>query len=333
MGRGGEAVRREDRLTGVTSIILALGAAILFGLALVLTQTGLRYVAPLSGAAISIPSSTALFICVAPIALADTTVVWAAVPVFAAIGLLFPGSVTLLTFAANRALGPVLTGTLGNLAPLFAVALAVAVLGEPLRALQLGGLAAVVAGIMILTAGHGAGGRRWRSWYLLLPLAAAALRGVTQATVKLGLEIWPSPFAAALVGYVVSTVVVLTAARLVTGRLVAEAPARADEPSSGEYPARALIKWPRWPLASLASAASRGLLWFAAVGWCNGLAALLMYAALANGSVALVSPLVATYPLVTVVGSMFLVGKIEGGPRLAFGVALTVAGVALLIAG
>jgi protein ImuB len=30
--------------------------------------------------------------------------------------------------------------------------------------------------------------------------------------------------------------------------------ARADEPGSGECPARALIEWPRWPLASLASA-------------------------------------------------------------------------------
>jgi error-prone DNA polymerase len=43
-------------------------------------------------------------------------------------------------------------------------------------------------------------------------------------------------------------------------RLTQEAPpiqslARADEPGSGECPARALIEWPRWPLASLASAA------------------------------------------------------------------------------
>jgi drug/metabolite transporter (DMT)-like permease len=49
--------------------------------------------------------------------------------------------------------------------------------------------------------------------------------------------------------------------------------------------------------------------------------------------VALVSPLVATYPLVTVVGSTLLFGKVEGGLQLAFGVALTVVGVALLIAG
>ena len=318
------------------SIILAFGSAILFGLALVLTQVGLRHVPPLAGAAISIPSSTALFICVAPFALADTTVVWAAVPIFAAIGLLFPGSVTLLTFAANRALGPVMTGTLGNLAPLFAVALAFIILGEPLRALQLAGLLVVIAGIVILTVTRGEDTRSWRSWYLLLPLAAAALRGVTQVTIKLGLEVWPSPFAAALVGYLVSTVVVLTAARLGTGRFVADAAARADEPASGECPARAPIKWPRWPLprikSGVASAAARGLLWFAAVGWCNGLAALMMYAALAKGSVALVSPVVATYPLVTVVGSAFLFGKIEGGARLALGVALTVAGVAMLIA-
>ena len=267
-----------------------------------LAQVGLRYVAPLSGAAIAIPSSTALFICVAPFALADATPVWAAVPIFAAIGLMFPGTVTLLTFAANRALGPVMTGTLGNLAPLFAVALAFVILGEALRMLQLGGLLAIVAGIVILTVVRGGDTGRWRSWYLLLPLAAAALRGVTQATVKLGLEIWPSPFAAALIGYLVSTVVVLTAARIGTGRFVADAPAR-------------------------------GLLWFAAVGWCNGLAALLMYAALAHGSVALVSPLVATYPLVTVVGTTLLFGKVEGGAQLALGVALTVVGVALLIAG
>ena len=41
----------------------------------------------------------------------------------------------------------------------------------------------------------------------------------------------------------------------------AQATARADEPGSGECPARALIEWPRWPLASLASAARAELGW------------------------------------------------------------------------
>jgi drug/metabolite transporter (DMT)-like permease len=286
----------------VTSIALAFGSAFLFGLALVLTQLGLRDVSSLAGAAISIPSSTLLFICAAPFALADGGIVWSAVPIFAAVGLIFPGTVTLLTFAANRLLGPVLTGTLGNLAPLFAVALAVTVLGEPLRALQLAGLIVTMAGIAFLTLGRGHAARREFSWYLLLPLAAALLRGVTQATIKLGLELWPSALAAALIGYLVSTIVVLAAAKLGTGRFVARAPAR-------------------------------GLFWFAGVGWCNGIAALLMYAALATGPVTLVSPLVATYPLVTVGLSVLMLHKIEVGPRLALAVALTVAGVVLLIAG
>ena len=284
------------------SIAFAFGAAFLFGLALVLTQFGLRDVPALAGAAISIPSSTLLFACVTPIALRDATIAWEAVPIFAAVGLMFPGTVTLLTFAANHALGPVMTGALGNLAPLFAVALAVAFLGEPLHPLQLAGLIVTVAGIVLLTAPRHDDVRRRLSWYLLLPLAAAALRGITQATIKLGLEMWPSPLAAAMVGYMVSTVVVLTAVKLRTGRFVPDAPVRA-------------------------------LLWFAAVGWCNGIAALLMYAALATGPVTLVSPLVATYPLVTVGLSLLALRKIAVSPRLALAVALTVAGVALLIVG
>ena len=284
------------------SIALAFGAAFLFGLALVLTQFGLRDVPALAGAAISIPSSTLLFACVTPIALRDATIAWEAVPIFAAVGLMFPGTVTLLTFAANHALGPVMTGALGNLAPLFAVALAVAFLGEPLHPLQLAGLIVTVAGIVLLTAPRHDDVRRRLSWYLLLPLAAAALRGITQATIKLGLEIWPSPLAAAMVGYMVSTVVVLAAVKLRTGRFVADV-------------------------------RPRGLLWFAAVGWCNGIAALLMYAALATGPVTLISPLVATYPLVTVGLSLLALRKIAVSPRLALAVALTVAGVALLIAG
>jgi hypothetical protein len=59
----------------VTSIALAFGAAFLFGLALVLTQLGLRDVPALAGAGISIPSSTLLFVCVAPIA--QEQLVWA----------------------------------------------------------------------------------------------------------------------------------------------------------------------------------------------------------------------------------------------------------------
>src|SRR5262249_27178505 len=214
-GRCGTTTRR---MTG--AIILAFGSAFCFGLGLVLTQIGLRDLPPLAGAAISIPSSTLLFTAIAPFMLAGTTVAWVAVPVFVGVGLLYPGVVTLMTFEANRVLGPVITGALGNLAPLFAVAVAVIVLAEPLRPLQLAGILAIVAGVVVLTLRRDGEGARWRSWYLLLPLVAAAMRGLIQPTIKFGLEIWPSAFAAALISYIMSSVVVISAARLRTGRFL-----------------------------------------------------------------------------------------------------------------
>jgi len=286
----------------MTSIVLALAASFCFGAGLVLTQLGLKYLPPLNGAAISIPSSLALLICVAPFALTGDAVHWDAVPIFAAVGLLYPGAATLLTFAANRALGPVITGALGNLAPVFAVTLAFVMLGEPLREAHVAGLLVIVTGVAMLAVRRGGTVGNWQSWYLLLPLLAAPIRGFIQPLIKLGLELWPSPFAASLVSYAVSSAIVIAAAKLGTGRWIADA-------------------------------SPRGHLWFIGVGVCNGLAVLLMYAALAQGSVALVSPLVATYPLVTVAGSMLLLGRSDGGLRLALAVAISVAGVVLLLAG
>jgi drug/metabolite transporter (DMT)-like permease len=283
------------------AVILALVSALCYGLGLTLTQFGLRDVPPAAGAAISIPTSTLLFVAASPIGLAGTTPAWTALPIFAAVGLVFPAAATLITFAANRRLGPVITGSLGNLAPVFAVLLAFVLLGEPLRLGQMLGLAIILAGVLVLTGLRVRPNAGWASWYVVLPLVTAALRGFIQPVIKLGLAIWPSPYAAVLVGYLVSAAVVVTALRLRTGR---------------------------WrPTAN-----ARGLRWFAGVGACNGLAVLLMYAALARGPVSIVSPLVATYPLVTVVASALARHAVENQIRVTLGAALTVAGVGLLLA-
>ena len=129
---------------------------------------------------------------------------------------------TLLTFASNSALGPVVTSTLGNLAPLFAVALAVVLLHEPLHPLQFAGLVIAVAGAVIITVTRPRDLGHWRSWALLLPLASALLRGVVPPIVKLGLEIWPSPLWACLIGYVVSSFVVLIVQRIRKGSFVVD---------------------------------------------------------------------------------------------------------------
>ena len=194
-----------------------------FGAGAVSTQFGLRHVEPLSGAAISVPAFALLFLLLSPLILAGEPVVWRGVPIFATIGLVFPALLTLLTFSSNRALGPVVTSTLGNLAPLFAVALAVVVLREPLRGSQLAGLVIAVACAVIITVTLRDFGS-WRTWALLLPLGGAVLRGVIPPVVKLGLEVWPSPLWACLIGYVMSSLVVLTVQRVRQGTFAVTAP-------------------------------------------------------------------------------------------------------------
>ena len=298
---GAEQARlKTDLMT--PAILFAFASASLLGAGVVTAQFALRTVEPLSGAAISVPSFTLLFLLASPLLLADETVVWQGVPIFFAIGLVFPALLTLLTFASNRALGPVVTSTLGNLAPLFAVALAVILLNEPLHALQFAGLVTAVAGAVIITITRPRDLGDWLTWALLLPLGGALLRGVVPPIVKLGLEIWPSQLWACLIGYVMSSLVVLIVQRVRKGSFAVEAP---------------------WP----------GRFWFAVTGICNGLSALTLFAAVRNGPITLVAPVVAIYPLVTMLLSAMLLHHVRITPRIVAGTVLTVAGVALVLAG
>jgi drug/metabolite transporter (DMT)-like permease len=288
--------------SAMTAIVLAFAAAAFLGGGIVLTQFGLRTIHPLSGAAISIPSFTLCFILLSPILLRGDIIVWQAVPIFAAVGLVFPAAVTLLSFASNRSLGPVVTSALGNLAPLFSVALAVVVLHEPLRLLQFAGLLTAVAGVLIITVTRTADMRDWRTFALLLPLAAALLRGVIPPVIKIGLEIWPNPIGAGLVGYIVSSLTVLVVERVRNGRFIVRAPLS-------------------------------GRLWFALTGICNGVGTLLLYAAVGAGPITLVAPLIATYPLVTMGLSAIVLTNVRITARLAAGTALAVGGVVLILIG
>jgi drug/metabolite transporter (DMT)-like permease len=284
------------------AIVLGLASAVFLGGGLVLTQFGLRTIHPLSGAAISVPSFTIVFLLLSPFLLHGQTIEWHAVPIFAAVGLVFPAVLTIVTFASNRALGPVATGALGNLSPLLSVAVAVLLLHEPLRALQFGGLVVAVLGVLTITITRTDDMRDWRTWALLLPLAASVLRGVIPPVIKVGLEIWPNPIAAGLTGYIFSTLTVLAVERLRTGRFLVQAP-------------------------------MAGKLWFALNGICNGTGTLLLYAALGAGPVSLVTPLYATYPLFTVGLSVIFLGNVRITWRLVTGTALTVGGVVLVLIG
>src|SRR5262245_23080587 len=128
--------------------VLALCASFLFGLALVLTQFGLTHVPPHRGASISIPTSAMLFSALAPFMLDWDGWDPRGALIFVLVGLLFPATVTLLTFEANRRMGPSISGALSNLTPLFAVVVAAFLFNEVPRPLQALGIAMVVIGVI-----------------------------------------------------------------------------------------------------------------------------------------------------------------------------------------
>ncbi len=282
------------------AIAWALVSAVGFGLALVTTQLGLRYVPPSAGARISVPSTALLLWLLAPWrATWPSPVPWPALAIFAAVGVAFPAWVTLLTFEANRRLGPTLSGTLGAVTPLLTVLGGVLLLRESPTAAELAGTGGVVAGVMVLTGMGGAPGA-WPRWSLALPLAAAVIRAMAQVGTKAGLALLAQPFLAALVGYTVSTVMVL-----------------------------ALSRWlgsvPRFTLRS------RGVGWFVLSGLCNGGSVLALYTALQHGPVSVVAPVAAGYPVVTYAVSIVLFPEERLGLRRLLGVALVVAGVVLVM--
>ncbi|HWB46712.1 MAG TPA: DMT family transporter [Hyphomicrobiaceae bacterium] len=284
----------------ITVTALALGAAACLGLSLVLTQLGLRRLPPLRGACISVPTTALAYLLLA-VPMLDTSGFKAhSALLFAVSGCLFPAAVTLLTFEANRRVGPAITGALGNLTPLFAVLGAIALLGEVPRAGQLAGMGVILAGVALIIGTPQRIPVQGFAWAIGLLLAAAVIRGSVQPLIKLGLAGWPNPFAASLISYIMSASVILTTGTLREGRAILP------------------VRGSGWP-------------WFVPVGLLNGFSVLLMYAALARGPVAVVAPLVACYPLATLAFSRLLLGAGGLSAAAGVGVAVTVAGVALLL--
>ena len=187
-------------------VALALAAAASLGLSLVLTQIGLRYLSPLRGACISVPSTALAYLILSPVLLDTSGFRAGSALLFALAGCLFPAAVTVLTFEGNRRVGPAITGALGNLSPLFAVLIALVLLGEVPSLRPAGRHGGDPRGVLLIVGAPRAMPQGGFGWAIGLLLLAAFIRGLVQPVVKLGLEAWPSPFAATLIGYVMSAI-------------------------------------------------------------------------------------------------------------------------------
>jgi len=256
---------------------------------------------PLAGASVSVPTTTAILWLLAPLFLDLSNRNDVAIGIFVGVGLFFPAAVTLLNFESNRRMGPTAASTISSTAPLFSVAAALVFLNETLTLPVTAGIAAIMAGVMALSWSSKEYSRRWPLWVIAIPIAGAACRGLAQTTIKVGLDLWQSAFAAALIGYTVSAVVIL---------LFTFLPGRTK---SSVYSRQAV---PRFVFA----------------GILNGLGLLLSYEAFGRGQVTTIAPILGTFPVFTFFLSILFLRDERITVRAAIGVLLTVVGVALMTA-
>jgi drug/metabolite transporter (DMT)-like permease len=258
-----------------------------------------RYASARAGAAISVPITTACFWLLSPFLLRLEHSSLSAASIFAAVGIFFPASVTLLNFASARRLGPSIASALGTSTAIFSAILAITLLHErPSLAMLLGTLI-IVAGVSLITFRKPPEGVPARAAWLLMPIAAALIRALAQTATKYGLALWPSPFAATLLSYTVSA-----------SLLFASRPGNA---------------------ATATLEPGRAVFWFAWAGLCNGGAVLAIYAAMSFGPLTLVAPLATPAPIFAVVISAIWLREEHLDARLLLGVAATVVGAVLVV--
>ena len=239
-----------------------------------------------------------------PTPFADLTLETAAI--FAAAGVFGTALGRLAIFAGNARVGASISSAVVSARPLFATALAVGFLGEPLSGPTAVGIVVLVVGLGVLSVSKGGDLAGWSGPDLLVPLAAAALFAVGNVTRRWGLSTADATPLEAVAINEVAALVVLVGYVAITG------------------PERVLNR-PR-----------RSYLIFAASGLITAVALLSMFTALAapEGRVAVVDPLVAMAPLFTVVFSWYWLGDIERVSRgVVAGATLVVLGAALVTAG
>jgi uncharacterized membrane protein len=278
--------------------LLALAAALGFGVAGVLLRRGLQHASPLAAAVISVSVTTGfIWILVLATIPIERLLTWKIAP-FLLAGFVAPGLARLGLFTGVARIGVARSSALAAATPLFAIVLAIPFLGERPSSLLLLGAACVVAGGVLL-AHRARADKSWRRRDMIFPLLAALGFGVRDNLSRWGLRDYAEPLAAAAAATVTSLAVMWLVALLGRSRM------RLDP---------------------------RGLGYLAASGLAEGAAYLTMWQALAQGDVSVVSPLVNSHPIFAVTLAALFLRDVETVTwRIALATALVVAGVALVI--
>lgn len=275
-------------------IILALGSACTFGLTAITSRRGTMHITPQAGVIISLGASSCTFLALSPIWFEAEHWSSIGVWVFLINGCFHPLLSMYFWMESIQRAGATVASTFTATAPLFAAFTAIVFLDESITTLIFLGTLATIAGIVTLSWGPmGVSGAIKIA--LLFATGAAVVRGLNHTVGRFGLGIMPNPLMAGFLSSVVAFAGSLILYRARNGRF----PAR---------PSRAGV--PYMILTGMLS--------------CAGIS--FMYSALEVGSVVVVSPLIATYPVFTLIIAV-AIGMERLSRRLLAGVALVVAGV------
>jgi drug/metabolite transporter (DMT)-like permease len=282
--------------------LLAVGAAIGFAASGIALKRALRCASPLAAALVSVTFTTVFIWALIAATVPPALVARREVLPFVVAGLAAPGLARLVMFAGIDRVGVSRSSALVSTAPLFAILMAMVVLGEQPSGALVAGAAAVMAGGALLSLRHREE-RAWRRRDLALPVLAAVGFALRDTVSRLGLVGFPYPLVAAGVATLASLAVMaaIGAVQRGTGRVRLELPAL--------------------PLLLVAGA-------------CEGAAYLVMWRALTVGAVSLVSPLVHTQPIFTIaLAAVFLRDLERVTWRLVVAATLILAGVAFVLQG
>ena len=232
-----------------------------------MTMRSFAYVDPQTSSMVSIGTCATIFWLLSPFLLEAEYFTNPGMWVFFANGLIHPLFSLYLAFEATKRMGSTVAATIAAIAPLFATLGAVLVLKEHITLIFLMGTICTVAGIMLLTwkrQSH----INWALSALVFPLGAAVIRGANHNIGKFGLQLLPSPYFAGLVSFTVSSIGAIMIYRLRIGTLPTRLP-------------------------------TQSIIWSGLAGMCIAIGVLCMYSALQYGRVVVVSPIIATFPLFT----------------------------------
>ncbi|MDG2076498.1 MAG: EamA family transporter [Arenicellales bacterium] len=283
--------------SSISAPLLGVIAAVLFGISAVPAKRGLISLNAETGCLITMATTWVVCLLLGPLWMRTEDWFTAGFWIFVLAGLIHPYLSMYASLEALKRAGTTVASTLAATAPFFSTLGAVVLLGEDLTIVVALATVGIVAGVMVLTF-DGPRMARVIRVALIFASIAAVIRGSTHVIGKWGLELMPNPFMATFVAFSVGLMCMTIFFRLRYGHLPRDLP-------------------------------TDGVKYFVYSGLCIAFAIISMYGALMLGRVVVISPIIASYPVFTLL-SVWVVKAERISGQLVVGVLMVTAGVVII---